>query len=117
MAYFGKTRRILNMVWSNIDMPPRKRVRGVTINERGSNPPKRGNQEPPTGGLNRGKRLISERVIIGSQATLSEPEDDQPLQSRRDEILARSHLDIVRAPPALKSADLVPAPTLNISDF
>uniref|UniRef100_M1E1C0 Integrase core domain containing protein n=1 Tax=Solanum tuberosum TaxID=4113 RepID=M1E1C0_SOLTU len=39
------------MVKTNIDMSPRKRVRGITINEGGSNPLKRGRQEPPTGGF------------------------------------------------------------------
>uniref|UniRef100_M1DF42 Putative plant transposon protein domain-containing protein n=1 Tax=Solanum tuberosum TaxID=4113 RepID=M1DF42_SOLTU len=66
-------------------------------------------EEPPTGDQRRGKRPISDRVTTGSQATLSEHEDDQPLQSRRDEIQARSHPDSARVLPARTPADSVPA--------
>uniref|UniRef100_M1DHY4 Putative plant transposon protein domain-containing protein n=1 Tax=Solanum tuberosum TaxID=4113 RepID=M1DHY4_SOLTU len=39
------------MARTNLDMPPRKRARGITINEGGSNPPESGRQEPLTGEL------------------------------------------------------------------
>uniref|UniRef100_M1DQ27 Integrase core domain containing protein n=1 Tax=Solanum tuberosum TaxID=4113 RepID=M1DQ27_SOLTU len=97
------------MVRTNIDMPPQKRVRGITINEGGSNPQKRGRQELPPGDKGKGKRPISNRVIIGSQVSLSEHEDDQPLQSQWDEIWSRSHPESARVPPAPTPADSVPA--------
>ncbi|KAG5598552.1 hypothetical protein H5410_029922 [Solanum commersonii] len=43
-----------------------------------------------------------------SQDDLSEPKDDQPLQSRRDEISARSYPDLARVPPVPTPTDSVP---------
>uniref|UniRef100_M1DXT9 Putative plant transposon protein domain-containing protein n=1 Tax=Solanum tuberosum TaxID=4113 RepID=M1DXT9_SOLTU len=42
---------------------------------------------------------------------LFEPKEDQPLQSRRDEIRARSYPDLARVPPVPTPADSVPTPT------
>uniref|UniRef100_M1DHI4 Putative plant transposon protein domain-containing protein n=1 Tax=Solanum tuberosum TaxID=4113 RepID=M1DHI4_SOLTU len=82
----GRIAEWIDMVRTNIDMTPQKRVRGITINEGGSNLPKRRRQELPLGDKGKGKRPISDRVTADSQADLSEPQDDQPLQSRLDEI-------------------------------
>uniref|UniRef100_M1E0W0 Integrase core domain containing protein n=1 Tax=Solanum tuberosum TaxID=4113 RepID=M1E0W0_SOLTU len=49
------------MVNTNIVMPPRKRARDITINERGSNPPKKRRQEPPPGNKGKAKRPIFDR--------------------------------------------------------
>ncbi len=47
-----------DMVKTNIVMPPRKRVQGITINEGGSNPPKKGRQEPPPGDKGKDMRAL-----------------------------------------------------------
>uniref|UniRef100_M1DL70 Putative plant transposon protein domain-containing protein n=1 Tax=Solanum tuberosum TaxID=4113 RepID=M1DL70_SOLTU len=44
------------LVRTNIDMPPSKRTRGITINEGGSNPSRKERQEPPLGEKGKGKR-------------------------------------------------------------
>uniref|UniRef100_M1DXW6 Putative plant transposon protein domain-containing protein n=1 Tax=Solanum tuberosum TaxID=4113 RepID=M1DXW6_SOLTU len=109
----------IDIARTNLDMSPRKRARGVVINEGGVNTPKRGRKKPPKGGNGRGKRPIfdvlehhsgSEGESFDSQAALSDPEDDQPLQSRRVEICARSHPDSSRTQAATPpTADTVPA--------
>ncbi|KAG5585683.1 hypothetical protein H5410_046117 [Solanum commersonii] len=75
------------MVRTNINMPPRKKVRGITINE--------------------GDQIFQkeEGKSLQLEAPLSEPD----LQSRWDEIWAKSHLDSVRVHSAPTPADSVPA--------
>uniref|UniRef100_M1DEY0 Integrase core domain containing protein n=1 Tax=Solanum tuberosum TaxID=4113 RepID=M1DEY0_SOLTU len=76
----------------------------------GSYPPKKGRQVLPVRDKSKGERPTSERATTDSQASLSEPEDDHHLQSRRDEIQARSHPDSARVPSASTPADSVPSP-------
>uniref|UniRef100_M1DNQ9 Putative plant transposon protein domain-containing protein n=1 Tax=Solanum tuberosum TaxID=4113 RepID=M1DNQ9_SOLTU len=71
-------------------MHPRKRTQGIVINEGAANPPKRTTTEVPEN--NSG----SEREAFNSQAMLSEPEDNQPLESERVEICARFRPDSAR---------------------
>ncbi|KAG5595710.1 hypothetical protein H5410_036942 [Solanum commersonii] len=89
------------MVRTNLDMPPRKRARCI-------------------GGKGKGKRPVievpkhnfgSEGESFDSQDVFSEPNDDQPLQSRRVEIHVRSRPDSSRAPATTPpTADTIPAP-------
>uniref|UniRef100_M1DHA7 Putative plant transposon protein domain-containing protein n=1 Tax=Solanum tuberosum TaxID=4113 RepID=M1DHA7_SOLTU len=79
-----------------------------------------GRKEPPKGGKCNGKKPRSEvsehnsgneGESFDSQATLSEPEDDLPLQSRWAEIRAKSRQDASRVLEATPpTADRVPAP-------
>uniref|UniRef100_M1E138 Putative plant transposon protein domain-containing protein n=1 Tax=Solanum tuberosum TaxID=4113 RepID=M1E138_SOLTU len=63
----------------------------------------------PPGDKGKGKSPISDRVTTGSQTALFEPEDDQPLLSRWNEIGDRSQPDSARVPPTATPANSVPA--------
>ncbi|KAG5614989.1 hypothetical protein H5410_014813 [Solanum commersonii] len=77
------------MVQTNLDRPPQKKARGVTINEGGSGSPKKRRQEHPPGDKGKRKKHTTERV--------------QPLISRRDEIRARSQPTSTRVPSTTTS--------------
>uniref|UniRef100_M1DDD1 Uncharacterized protein n=1 Tax=Solanum tuberosum TaxID=4113 RepID=M1DDD1_SOLTU len=88
----------VDMVQTNLDTPPQKKARAITINEGGSNPPKKRRQELPPGDKGKRKKHISERVDVDTRFDLSEPKDEQPLISRRNELRARSQPTPTRVP-------------------
>uniref|UniRef100_M1DNZ4 Integrase core domain containing protein n=1 Tax=Solanum tuberosum TaxID=4113 RepID=M1DNZ4_SOLTU len=82
-------------------MPPRKRAHGITIDEGGANPSKKGRQKRPLSDKDKGKTPRFDRATTGSQVALSEPDDDQPLQSRANS-----------APPVAPVPLVIPSPRL-----
>uniref|UniRef100_M1E0U1 Integrase core domain containing protein n=1 Tax=Solanum tuberosum TaxID=4113 RepID=M1E0U1_SOLTU len=89
------------MVRTNLDRPPQKKAQGITTNERGSNPPKKRRQKLSLGDKGKRKKHTSERVTVDTRADLSEPEDEQRLISRRDELRARSQPTSTRVPSSV----------------
>jgi len=103
---------------------PAKEHGGIAISEGEAASTKQGKKVPPKGGKGKGKAPVAERPehnsgIDGkpfdSQASLSELEDDQPLQTWRVEICARFRQDPSRIPESTPSAvDTVPAPAQTV---
>ncbi|WMV29838.1 hypothetical protein MTR67_023223 [Solanum verrucosum] len=114
---------LLYMSRTNLGMPPRKRTRGIVIIKGGTNPPKMGLTKPLTGGKGKHKRPASEvpehsdreRVSAASHAALTEPEDDQPLESQWVKICGRCCPYSTRVPSTSTPADSVPAPASPVA--
>uniref|UniRef100_M1E028 Integrase core domain containing protein n=1 Tax=Solanum tuberosum TaxID=4113 RepID=M1E028_SOLTU len=100
----------------------------VRTNLGGSGPPKKRRQELTPRDKGKRKKNIAKKVAADNQGQLSEPEEEQPLISRRDEIQAKSqtastrvHLDAIplatdlvpaQAPPVILMPPVVPHPRL-----
>uniref|UniRef100_M1DGU8 Uncharacterized protein n=1 Tax=Solanum tuberosum TaxID=4113 RepID=M1DGU8_SOLTU len=87
----------------------RKKARGITINERGSGPPKKRRQELLLGDKGKRKKHIAKKVDADNRAELSKREDKHPLINRRNELRARTQSTSTRVPLAATplEADLV----------
>uniref|UniRef100_M1DG18 Integrase core domain containing protein n=1 Tax=Solanum tuberosum TaxID=4113 RepID=M1DG18_SOLTU len=91
----------LDMVRTNLTTRSQKKAQGITINEGGLNPPKRRGEEfPPRDKGKRKKHIAREGIAIETHANFSEPEDEQFLIYRRDELRARSQSTSTNIPSA-----------------
>ncbi|KAG5605578.1 hypothetical protein H5410_027070 [Solanum commersonii] len=89
------------MVLTNLTTQPQKKAKGVTINDGGSNPPKRNGEElPPRDKSKRKKHITRKGLAIETQVEFSEPEDEEPLTHRRSRRQARSQSSPTRVPTA-----------------
>uniref|UniRef100_M1DBN4 Uncharacterized protein n=1 Tax=Solanum tuberosum TaxID=4113 RepID=M1DBN4_SOLTU len=85
-----RTRRLTeNMVRTNLSKPPQKKSNDITINEGGSNPPKRRGDGLQPGDKGKRKKHIAKKGAT-IEPDFSEPEYEQPLINRRDALQARS---------------------------
>uniref|UniRef100_M1DIJ4 Polyprotein protein n=1 Tax=Solanum tuberosum TaxID=4113 RepID=M1DIJ4_SOLTU len=107
-------RELDDMVRTNLTTQPHKKAQGIIINEGGSNPSKRRGEELPLRDKRKRKKHIARKeVAIETQVNFSEPEDEQPLINRRDEIRARSQSTSTNIPSAATPpvTDSVPTQT------
>uniref|UniRef100_M1DIP2 Integrase core domain containing protein n=1 Tax=Solanum tuberosum TaxID=4113 RepID=M1DIP2_SOLTU len=115
------------IVRTNLTEPPQKKAKGISINEGGSNPPKRREDELQPGDKGKRKKHIA-RKGAAIEPYFSEPEEAQPLFNRKDALLASSqstntstpsaatHLTTdsvpAQAPPVTPALPIVPPPRL-----
>uniref|UniRef100_M1DRP2 Putative plant transposon protein domain-containing protein n=1 Tax=Solanum tuberosum TaxID=4113 RepID=M1DRP2_SOLTU len=118
-----RTRRLTeNMVRTNLTEPLQKKVKGISINEGGSNHPKMRVDDLQPGDKGKRKKHIAKKEAA-IDPDFSEPEDEQPLINRRDALWARSQSTTTSTPSAATppTTETVPAqapsvtPTLPIA--
>uniref|UniRef100_M1DUJ6 Uncharacterized protein n=1 Tax=Solanum tuberosum TaxID=4113 RepID=M1DUJ6_SOLTU len=120
--------RMVRKKLNDSGMSPWNRVSGVVINEEAAASNAKAKKLPRKGGKGKGKVPIvetpeynfgSERKSYDSQASFSEPEDDQLLLSRREELRSKGTYDPSRIPkaqtppPTAPAQMVVPAPPVQ----
>uniref|UniRef100_M1DJR5 Putative plant transposon protein domain-containing protein n=1 Tax=Solanum tuberosum TaxID=4113 RepID=M1DJR5_SOLTU len=96
------------MVRTNLTEPPHKKAKGITINEEGSNPPKRRGDDLQLGDKGKRKKHIA-RKGVAIEPDFDELEDKQPLINRRDALRTRSQ------PTATSTPSVTPAQAPSIT--
>uniref|UniRef100_M1DN82 Polyprotein protein n=1 Tax=Solanum tuberosum TaxID=4113 RepID=M1DN82_SOLTU len=113
MPKFGKSGRSLSipdMVRTYLIEQPQKKAKGITINEGGSNPPKRRGDDLQSGDKGKRKKHISIKGV-SIELDFDEPEDEHPLINRRDALWTRSQSTTASTPSVAThpTIDSVPA--------
>uniref|UniRef100_M1DI22 Uncharacterized protein n=1 Tax=Solanum tuberosum TaxID=4113 RepID=M1DI22_SOLTU len=102
------------MVCTNLNEPPQKKAKDITINEEGSNPPQERKENLPPGDKGKRKENIAKKgIAIETQVEWSEPEYYQPLTHRQNRLRDRpqptpTEISSDASPP---ESDAVPAST------
>ncbi|KAG5571302.1 hypothetical protein H5410_061068, partial [Solanum commersonii] len=105
-----------DIVHTNLIEPPQKKAKGISINEGGSNPPKRREDDLQLGDKGKRKKHIA-RKKAAIEPNFSKPEDEQPLINRRDALRAKSQPTPTGAPSAATppTSESVPAQAPSVT--
>uniref|UniRef100_M1DHG5 Putative plant transposon protein domain-containing protein n=1 Tax=Solanum tuberosum TaxID=4113 RepID=M1DHG5_SOLTU len=106
-------RELDDMVRTNLNEPPQKKAKGITINEGGSRPSQKRKQDLPLGDKGKRKKHIA-RKGSAIEPDFSKPEDEQPLIHRHNRLrdipqLTPTRVTSAATPPTTESVP-VPAP-------
>uniref|UniRef100_M1DH26 Integrase core domain containing protein n=1 Tax=Solanum tuberosum TaxID=4113 RepID=M1DH26_SOLTU len=97
-----------DMVHTNLNGPPQKKAKGITINEEGSRPSQKRKQDLPPGDKGKRKKHIA-RKGSAIEPDFSEPEDEQPLIHQHNRLRDRPQLT-----PTKVSSDATPLTTESV---
>uniref|UniRef100_M1DIR6 Integrase core domain containing protein n=1 Tax=Solanum tuberosum TaxID=4113 RepID=M1DIR6_SOLTU len=100
-----------DIVHTNLTEQPQKKAKGITINEEGSNLPKRKRDDLQPGDKGKRRKHIV-RKGTNVEPAFSEPEDEKPLMNRRNEFRARAQPTSIGTPSAATplTTESVPTP-------